>query len=104
MPKSCFVLMSQFMAERVVPVYLSHRDFKLATFHENSFFIAPFMHNGAKKFVKLHLEPSCCKKWQKSPNQETGLRNRRHLKVLNDIKFVLMGCLNHVDIKRCSLT
>ena len=24
-PKSCFVLMSQFMAERVVPVYLSHR-------------------------------------------------------------------------------
>ena len=22
------------------------------------------------------LEPVCCKKWQKSPNQETGLGNR----------------------------
>ena len=27
------------------------------------------------------LEPVCCKKRQKSPNQETGLGNREHLKV-----------------------
>ena len=30
------------------------------------------------------LEPSCCKKLQKSPNQETGLENRGCQKVLND--------------------
>ena len=35
------------------------------------------------------LEPVCCKKQQKSPNQETGLGNRGHLKVLNDIKLIL---------------
>ena len=29
------------------------------------------------------LEPSCFKKRQKSPNQEPGLGNRGHLKVLN---------------------
>ena len=29
------------------------------------------------------LEPVCCKKRQKSPNQETGLGNRGDLKVLN---------------------
>ena len=40
-------------------------------------------------FVRYTLEPSCCKKWQKSPNQETGLGNRGRLKVLNDTKFVL---------------
>ena len=32
---------------------------------------------------------SCCKKWQKSLNQETGLGNRGHLKVLNNTKLVL---------------
>ena len=26
-------------------------------------------------FAKRVLELSCCKKWQKSPNQETGLGN-----------------------------
>ena len=31
------------------------------------------------------LEPVCCKKRQKSPNQETGLGNRGHLKVTNDM-------------------
>ena len=35
------------------------------------------------------VEPSCCKKRQKSPNQETGLRNRGRLKVLNDTKLIL---------------
>ena len=35
---------------------------------------------------KWVVELSCCKKWQKSPNQETGLGNRGHLKVLNDTK------------------
>ena len=35
------------------------------------------------------LEPSCCKKCQKSSNQETGLRNMGRLKVLNDTKLIL---------------
>ena len=35
------------------------------------------------------LELSCCKKWQKSPNQETGLGNIGHMKVLNDTKLIL---------------
>jgi hypothetical protein len=35
------------------------------------------------------VEPSCCKKRQKRPNQETGLRNRGRLKVLNDTKLIL---------------
>ena len=39
---------------------------------------------------KIALEPVCCKKRQKSPNQETGLGNRRHLKVLKNTKFVLI--------------
>jgi hypothetical protein len=43
-----------------------------------------------------HLEPSCCKKRQKSPNQETDLGNREHLKVLNDTKLVLNDPLNHL--------
>ena len=35
------------------------------------------------------LEPSCCKKWQKKSNQETGLGNRGRLKALNGTKLVL---------------
>ena len=35
------------------------------------------------------IRGSCCKKRQKSPNQETGFGNKGHLKVLNDIKLVL---------------
>ena len=35
------------------------------------------------------LELVCCRKWQKSPNHETGLENRGHQKVLNDTKLVL---------------
>ena len=31
------------------------------------------------KFKRLMLEPVCCKKRQKSPNQENGLGNRGHL-------------------------
>ena len=31
----------------------------------------------------------CCKKWQKSPNRETGLGTRGHLKVMNDTILVL---------------
>ena len=37
-----------------------------------------------KKETNFYLELSCCKKQQKSPNQESGLRNRGCLKVLND--------------------
>ena len=40
-------------------------------------------------FKNIHLEPSCCKKRQKSPNQEIGLGNREYLKVPNDTKLVL---------------
>ena len=39
---------------------------------------------------KIALEPVCCKKRQKSPNQETGLGNRGHLKVLKNTKLVLI--------------
>ena len=42
------------------------------------------------------LEPLCCKKWQKSPCQETGLGNKGRLKVLNDTKLVLNEPLNHL--------
>ena len=38
---------------------------------------------------KKGLEPVCCKKQQKSPNQEIGLGNRGYLKVLNDTKLIL---------------
>ena len=40
--------------------------------------------------LELHLEQVFCKKRQKnSPNQETSLENRGHLKVQNDVKLVL---------------
>ena len=42
-----------------------------------------------KYLVFKILEPSCCKKRQKSPNQETGLGNRGRLKVLNDTNLIL---------------
>ena len=35
------------------------------------------------------LEPPCCKKWQKSPCQDTGLVNRGPLQALNDAKLIL---------------
>ena len=35
------------------------------------------------------LELSCCKKWQKSPNQETGLGNRGPLKLRNNTKLTI---------------
>ena len=35
------------------------------------------------------LEPVCCKKRQKSPNQETGLGNRGTLEALIDTKLIL---------------
>ena len=34
------------------------------------------------------LEPSCCEKGKKRPNQEAGLGNRGYLKVLDDAKLV----------------
>ena len=37
----------------------------------------------------LSLELVCCKKRQKSPNQETGLGNRGPLEILNDTKLIL---------------
>ena len=40
--------------------------------------------------TNVQLKPVCCKKRQKSPNQETSLGNRGHLKVLNDTKLVLI--------------
>ena len=40
-------------------------------------------------------EPSCCKKQQKSPGQETGLGNRGRLKVLNDTKLILKDQRGH---------
>ena len=46
-------------------------------------------HSFNKLNWKISLEPVCCKKRQKSPNQGTGLGNRGHLKVLNDTKLVL---------------
>ena len=33
------------------------------------------------------IESSCCKYSKKSPNQETGLENRGHMKVSNDNKI-----------------
>ena len=49
-----------------------------------------FLTNKFIKFFKIcKLELSCCKKQQKSPNQETVLENRGRLKVLNDTKLVL---------------
>ena len=35
------------------------------------------------------LELVCCKKQQKSPNQETGLENRGPLEALNNTKMIL---------------
>ena len=40
-----------------------------------------------KHKLKMLLELSCCKKRQKSPNQETSLGNRGYRKVLNDTKW-----------------
>ena len=39
-------------------------------------------------FIGNYLEPVCCKKRQKSPNQETGLGTRGHL-ILNITKLIL---------------
>ena len=41
------------------------------------------------QILTKELEPSCCKKRQKSPSQETGVGNRERLKVLNDTILVL---------------
>ena len=38
---------------------------------------------------KQSSRASLLEKWQKSPNQETGLGNRGSLKVLNDAKLIL---------------
>ena len=50
-------------------------------FHIAQFLIAR-CYNSSKS-IEISLEMSCCKKRQKSPNQETGLGNRGRLKVLN---------------------
>ena len=44
---------------------------------------------GQTSKTKQRLEQSCCKKRQKSPEQENGLWIRKRLKVLNDTKLVL---------------
>ena len=41
------------------------------------------------RLAQFYVEPSCCKKRQKSPNQETGLGNRGRSKVLKNTKLVL---------------
>ena len=39
---------------------------------------------------RYYVEQSCtCNKREKSPGQETGLKNRGRLKVLNDTKLIL---------------
>ena len=40
-------------------------------------------------YTYLLLEPSCCKKRQKSPKQETNMGNRGSLKFLKDTKLIL---------------
>ena len=49
------------------------------------------------------LELLCCRKWQKSPYQETGLGNRGCLKVLHDTKLVLNEYEQNIEIKSPSL-
>ena len=44
---------------------------------------------GIRNWWNNVLEPSFYKKWQKSPNQETGLENSGRLKFLNDTKLIL---------------
>ena len=39
--------------------------------------------------LKVLLEPSCCKKWQKKSQPRNWFGNRECLKVLNDTKLVL---------------
>ena len=41
------------------------------------------------------LEPVCCKKRQKSPNQETGLENKALEEPLNDNKLILNDSEGH---------
>ena len=53
-------------------------------------FLLSLLQNGVFVLIlwQYILEPSCCKKWEKSPNQETGLGNRGHLKVLNNTNMM----------------
>ena len=41
------------------------------------------------EYVRNRLEPVCCKKRQKSPNQENGLGNWGPLEALIDTKLIL---------------
>ena len=59
--------------------------------------------SGTSGYVSVVLEPSCCKKRQKSPNQETGLVNREPLEVLNDIKWILNNQGGHSCSSRTNL-
>lgn len=49
--------------------------------------VLKIVENKCMSFVKL--EQSCCKKWQKSSDQETDFWNKGRLKVLNDNKLIL---------------
>ena len=61
---------------------------KYATSYQTDFDLHHQM-NGYLIYILTILEPVCCKKRQKSPNQETGLGNRRPLEALNDAKLIL---------------
>ena len=63
----------------------------LQTFLSRDFFATSYSKVALDLFHYFYCfqKRSCCKKRQKSPNQETGLGNRGHLKVMNDTKLVL---------------
>ena len=68
------------ITENSIKIYL-RSEINLALLCENS-----YLQLNPEKF---ELEPSCRKKRQKSPNQETGLGNRGCLKVLIVTKLIL---------------
>ena len=45
--------------------------------------------------AQMALEPVCCKKRKKSPNQVTGLGNRDNLEALDDTKLILNDKRSH---------
>ena len=50
------------------------------------------------RLAQFYVEPSCCKKRQKSPNQETGLGNRGRMNALNNTKLILEVTHAHLGI------
>ena len=81
------------MMVQVCEIYVVSRCISYCSFNTNSSMYTVFSTVIWKCYhaapAVLPLEPSCCKKRRKSPNQEAGLGNRGHLKVLNGTKLVL---------------